>query len=339
MDYTLHGKRRRKIVADKKKDAELIRAKLMTDFALGRYELLLDEKEPLSLQQAFDNFLSDRKHKTRESTRNRYHNYFREIEHFFSKYFSAVYNDISLMKPTYYNELLNHLMTKGTTTGRKWSPKTLNGMKTLLVSIFQLAMEQEYISKNPLSKTPDIPNPKKGEVEYFTDEQLRLIWKELDEKWVKFFKFITLTGLRNGEIINLTWKNLKLDSQNPRIIITSGEKWTTKTGNTRSIPLSKNAQKIIENQKDKHKEFVFTDEKGNPVTKDLPLKRIKKALKKIGLEGNVHKFRHTFASHFMMKKAGTIYELSKLLGHTSIETTEIYAHLDPEYVRKGLDNL
>ncbi len=51
-------------------------------------------------------------------------------------------------------------------------------------------------------------------------------------------------------------------------------------------------------------------------------------LKKLGAHG----LRHTFASHYVMN-GGSLYALSKLLGHSSIKITEIYAHLSPDYLR------
>ena len=44
-----------------------------------------------------------------------------------------------------------------------------------------------------------------------------------------------------------------------------------------------------------------------------------------------HDLRHTFASHFMMN-GGNIYDLQKILGHTSLEMTQRYAHLAPEHL-------
>ena len=52
----------------------------------------------------------------------------------------------------------------------------------------------------------------------------------------------------------------------------------------------------------------------------------------------VHNLRHTFASHLVMN--GTdLYTVSKLLGHSSVKVTQIYAHLTPDYLKASVDRL
>jgi site-specific recombinase XerD len=48
--------------------------------------------------------------------------------------------------------------------------------------------------------------------------------------------------------------------------------------------------------------------------------------------------RHTFASHLAMNGVD-LYTVQKLLGHSSIKTTEIYAHLAPDYLRSAMEKL
>lgn len=52
----------------------------------------------------------------------------------------------------------------------------------------------------------------------------------------------------------------------------------------------------------------------------------------------MHSCRHTFASHLIMNGAD-LYSVSKLLGHAGIKTTEIYAHLAPDYLKAAVDRL
>jgi site-specific recombinase XerD len=69
------------------------------------------------------------------------------------------------------------------------------------------------------------------------------------------------------------------------------------------------------------------------------LKNIKAMAEKAGLEGvGVHTLRHTFASHLVM--AGVdLATVQKLLGHSSITTTMIYAHLAPDHLRAAVEKL
>ena len=168
----------------------------------------------------------------------------------------------------------------------------------------------------------------KSIVEFFTDEELEKIWRELDEYWVEPLKFIVHTGLRKGEWINLKWNNVNLTGENPSITIVSSGSWQTKTGESRVIPLNKIALEIIKKQKGRNSEYVFTQKNGSKIHPDRPYHSLKTALKNLGLEGDIHKLRHTFASKLVMK-GRPLYDVQKLLGHKDIETTMIYAHLSP----------
>ena len=70
--------------------------------------------------------------------------------------------------------------------------------------------------------------------------------------------------------------------------------------------------------------------------------KFKKFLKKSGIKGwecfNVHTLRHTFASHLVMD-GSDLYAVSKLLGHSSVAVTQMYAHLAPDYLRISVDRL
>jgi len=65
---------------------------------------------------------------------------------------------------------------------------------------------------------------------------------------------------------------------------------------------------------------------------------MKKALKTLKLQGDVHKLRHSFASHLIMKGA-SIFDVQEQLGHADIKHTQIYAHLSPKHKKSVVDLL
>ncbi len=108
--------------------------------------------------------------------------------------------------------------------------------------------------------------------------------------------------------------------------------------NNRVIPLNNIALDIIQKQKGKHPEYVFISKSGKKIHQDKPHSNLKRALNKIGLKGDVHKLRHSFASKLVMK-GESLYTVSKLLGHSDLETTQIYAHLAPGYLKDAVNKL
>ncbi len=150
------------------------------------------------------------------------------------------------------------------------------------------------------------------------------------------------TGCRKGETCALTWD--KVDLQSARIEISAhrdryGFKETTKTGRIRYLSLNRVLLEFLKNLATKKKsQFVFTNEDGCPVNPHQLNRIFKKAQVAAGISNVIrfHDLRHTFASHFAMND-GTIYALQQALGHTKSETTQRYAHLSTDYMKRQME--
>lgn len=254
------------------------------------------------------------------------------------KYFPAPSLNIKEIKNQYIEKSFYYFLEKEVTNGKKWQPKTVNGLRTILIQLFDYAIKHGYLLTNNAKGTKTFQVIKQNIVEYFPEEELEKIWKELDEYWVETLKFIVHTGLRKGEWINLKWDNVILDGDNSSIAIVSSGSWKIKTGDSRVIPLNRTALEIIKKQKGRNKEYVFTSKNGSKIHPDKPYHSLKTALKNLGLQGDVHKLRHTFASNLVMK-GSPLYDVQRLLGHRDIQTTMIYAHLSPDYLKESVKKL
>lgn len=335
LDFSLNGTRRRITVGTNKKKAEDIRREYDAKLLLGQFDISPLDKKNISLNELSNNFLSSKRNHIRPSSLKRYKNYLDKFLELMNQLFPAPSCNVRDIKTNYIEEIFNHLLENKITNGKKWEPKTVNGLRTILIQLFDYSIKQGYLTTNIAKNTKPFKVIKQSIVEYFTDEELEKIWKELDDYWVEPLKFIVLTGLRKGEWINLKWNNVVLEGDNPRIAIVSSDSWKTKTGESRVIPLNKPAVEIIKKQKGRHKEYVFTSVNGAKIHPDKPYHSLKTALKKLGLKGDVHKLRHTFASRLVMK-GRSLYEVQKLLGHKDIRTTMIYAHLSPDYLKESV---
>jgi len=176
-------------------------------------------------------------------------------------------------------------------------------------------------------------------VKFWTEEQVQRILQEVNPFWSDKYEFLYHTGIREGELINLQWSAVNMEEDNPKIKIQASEDWQPKTNERREIPLNRTAFEIIkqQTQSDKHN-YVFKTNEGHKIKAKTIYDNLKSKLKKIGLQGYVHTFRHTFASH-LVKKGFGIETVSKLLGHSTTEMTMKYAHLAPDHLKKAVDML
>lgn len=221
---------------------------------------------------------------------------------------------------------------------------------------FKLAINQGQVNKNPTLGVilPKQKNKKNSEIQYFSEEQCRELIKEsrriysYNNKNVyrlgELVPFLIFTGLRIGEAIALEWKDI--DCENKTITVNKNvvevksketDKYilekqdSTKTdSSTRTIPISNNTMKCIENLKkiNGDKKFVFASQTGkyiSPSNFSRMFRGIQKALNYEVVLG-IHSLRHTFAT-LMLNKGIDVKIVSELLGHSNVSVTyNIYIH-------------
>lgn len=329
MDYTVNGKRERHKIGSNKRAAESIVAQKQTELTLGKYDLLPQKKNVIGISKLVEKFLSYHSARNAPSTVNRYKNHLSPYCSFITDYFHEIASDIRLIKPEYIEECIEYLIKD--IKPKPWEPYTVNRSLQTLSSTFIFAMDREYLEKNPCVKVKKLKVPEKDFPEFFSKEELEEIWKTLDPFWIGFFKFIYNTGLRKGEIIHLKWDRVYQNKSPIEIRVINTDDWDPKTGSSiRNVPLNNSAKEIIERQRGVDREYVFISKKGKRIHPNSPYEAIVRACKPLGIKGGVHKFRHTFASHLVMKGA-SIYEIKELLGHSDIKMTQKYAHLSPKH--------
>jgi len=143
-------------------------------------------------------------------------------------------------------------------------------------------------------------------------------------------------GLRVSELINLRISNI-YDDQSYIRILGKGDK-------ERLIPLSKSAlQEImlyVENYRNKttiqkgNEDIVFLNRRGKQLSRVMIFHIIKELSKSTNISKNIspHTFRHSFATH-LVEGGADLRAVQEMLGHESILTTEIYTHLNKEYLK------
>lgn len=142
-------------------------------------------------------------------------------------------------------------------------------------------------------------------------------------------------GLRVSELVNLKISNLFLDVE---FIKVEG-----KGSKERLIPIGQQAIKHLRlyldsvrphiKIKDGNEDIVFLNRRGSALSRVMIFLIIKELAQKIGLQKTVspHSFRHSFASH-LVEGGADLRAVQDMLGHESITTTEIYTHIDRDYL-------
>jgi integrase/recombinase XerD len=149
-------------------------------------------------------------------------------------------------------------------------------------------------------------------------------------------------GLRVSELTQLRLSNLFLDIGFLKVI--------GKGNKERIIPIGDEAIKHIRlylegvrrsqrNIDPKHTDILFLNRRGRQLTRVMIFTIVKKTAADAGIQKNVspHTFRHSFATH-LIEGGADLKAVQDMLGHESIITTEIYTHLDTEYLRSTVLN-
>jgi integrase/recombinase XerD len=140
--------------------------------------------------------------------------------------------------------------------------------------------------------------------------------------------------------VNLKLSNLYLDVGYIRVIGKGDKERLVPIGNsaTRYILIYKNDIRVHIAARPGKEDFLFLNRRGQELTRVMIFLIIKELAKQAGITKNIspHTFRHSFATH-LVEGGADLRAVQEMLGHESITTTEIYTHLDREFLRKTLE--
>lgn len=261
----------------------------------------------------------------------------------------------------------NHALdyqTKRINAGIK--PTTINRDMNELRACLTHAVDREILSKSPLEHFSDLKSDKMGRVRWLLDdEEIRLrsvlahrdadikakrehanqlrtkyshpLLPSLDHQaygdhMTPMTILSFLTGLRRGELFGLTWKDIDFKTCNVRV-----QGSGSKSGNTRFIPLCKEAVEVLHawRAQTTSKHLVFENEETGAAFTTIKT-AWGRIVKLAELEDFTwHDLRHDFGSKLAMAGV-SLYTIKDLMGHASIETTQIYAHLSPQHKHQSI---
>ena len=215
--------------------------------------------------------------------------------------------------------------------------RTISGIK----SFYKFLLIEEAVENDP---TTLVESPRIGRKlpEILTDDEINSLIEAIDETKAEglrnkaILETLYSCGLRVSELVDLKLSNLHFEQEFLRIA-GKGER-------ERLVPISKRAiediKKYLVNSRKKltiekgFENIVFLNRRGKKLSRVMIFTIIKNLADKIKLEKNIspHTFRHSFASA-LVQGGADLRTVQEMLGHESILTTEIYAHLDKEYLK------
>jgi integrase len=261
------------------------------------------------------------------------------------KHFLALVGDLPLPSITpkhfdaYKTERLKMLKRSKGKTSETVQPVTVNIELRALRACFNTACRWKLVQANPFAGQKLLSVPEQSPV-FFTKKDFEKLLTVIKENWLKeLVIFATLTGLRRGELLNLRWQDV--DLRRRVIHVQSNPTFKTKQGRKRVLPLSDTAFYMLQSKYGKDtSEYVFTLN-GKPVYDEWLTHAFKKAVQEAKLENqrlHLHSLRHTFAS-WLVQDGATLFEVQKLLGHSSSKVTEVYSHLQPEQMHSTVNRI
>ena len=321
LDYNVDGRRLRKRVG---------RSKRLADLALADIQVKLERKE-LGFQ-AKDKGLADfiveylaysKSNKARQSyERDTY------IIKNFTDFIKA--DKLSAITPGKLEAYKVHRRENGaklTTVNRE-----LNTIKAML----NKAVAWGSLAQSPAKSVQKFREPRR-QVRYLSKDEVRTILKAADDRLRPIIEVFLHTGFRRDELVHLAWADI--DFKNRALSVQSKDDWHPKDYEARHIPMTPRLKEVLEELPRKDGGFVFRNGSGNILNGIVLARTFRVLLRSVGIKSaSIHTMRHTFASHLVMSGAD-LYTVQKLLGHSSIKTTEIYAHLAPDYLRSAVERL
>ncbi len=237
------------------------------------------------------------------------------------------------------HDLLEHIVEMGLSSYTQ--TQIISGLK----SFFGYLFAEKLIEINPMEL---IQAPKLGRKlpDTLELEEIDAVFAAIDLSTTfghrnrAMLELLYSCGLRVTELVTLEMNALFLDSETIGFIRVLG-----KGNKQRLVPVGRSAKKhlniYLEHHRDSSKAkpgeagIVFLNNRGTRLSREMIFMLIKKIVKETTIKKRVspHTFRHSFATH-LVEGGADLRAVQEMLGHESITTTEIYTHLDRNYLQQ-----
>jgi integrase/recombinase XerD len=233
-------------------------------------------------------------------------------------------------------EYMRHIGSQGMSAYSQ--ARMLSGVK----AFFRFLLEEEVIPKDP-SALVDAPKLGRKLPDVLSVPEIDRLLSAIDMSTPEggrnraILELLYSSGLRVSELTHLTLQQIYFDIGFLRVI--------GKGNKERLVPMGREAAKFVKiymeeirsqlNIKPGNEGYIFLNRRGSRLSREMIFTIIKNTAKQAGIVKNIspHTFRHSFATH-LIEGGADLRAVQEMLGHESITTTEIYTHLDRDYLRQ-----
>lgn len=227
--------------------------------------------------------------------------------------------------------------------GDKSQARIISGVK----AFYRYLLLEDIIVDDP-SELLEGPKLRRNIPDILSYEEIELIISHIDlshpqgQRNRAILETLYACGLRVTELVNLKLSNYYPDLGLVKVI--------GKNDKERIIPIGDSAIKYIDIYINSvrrqmktihpdHVDYIFLNRRGKQLTRVMIFLMIKQSVKDAGIDKSIspHTFRHSFATH-LVEGGADLKAVQDMLGHESITTTEIYTHLDTQFLRDAIMN-
>ncbi len=219
------------------------------------------------------------------------------------------------------------------------SNRTINRKISALKTFYLFLQKTKQIKLNPLAKHKSLKTAKEIQIPFSKKEIDLVLNKETDKTDFESVRDLLIvemfysTGIRRSELINLKISDIDVGNQSVKVV--------GKRNKERSIPLISCVKKSIENylplrnKLNSDTPYIFITKKGKKTYDSLVYRIINHYFSGVSskTKKSPHIIRHSFATH-LLNEGANLNSIKELLGHSSLASTQIYAHSSLEKIKK-----
>jgi integrase/recombinase XerD len=218
--------------------------------------------------------------------------------------------------------------------------RIISGIK----NFYKYCLQEQVVTKDPTALL-EAPKLKRTLPDVLSFDEIEKIISKIDLSTVQgirnkaIIETLYSCGLRVSELVNLKISCLYLDVEFVRIIGKGDKERLVPIGSSaiKHLLIYKNNVRVHVPVQPGNEDILFLNRRGKKLSRIMIFMIIKELAKQADITKNIspHTFRHSFATH-LVEGGADLRAVQEMLGHESITTTEIYTHLDREYLRDTL---